>query len=480
MGRTGAPRPTRSRILEHQSSRGKEAVKAYEASGEMRALPWQEGLLDAIMAEGGDGLWTHMKFGYSLPRRNGKNEVVVMRELWGLENGESILHTAHKTTTSSTAWKKLVNALSKAGYVELGRKKKGEVIPEKAYRTTKQFGLETVSIPGKGSASFRTRTDSGGLGEGYDLLVVDEAQEYTKEQESALTYVVSASPNPQTLMLGTPPTMTSAGTVFRDYRDRCLSDGMEDCGWAEWGVEESPKDLTDRELWYGANPSLGYHLTERVVRSELQGDRLDFVIQRLGFWHRYSLRSAVSAAEWEAMRCGELPELSGRLSIGIKFGGDGENVSMAIACRTWDGRIFVEAIDCRSVKSGTDWILTFLREADYDAVTADGKSGVTALAAAMRDVRLKKPKMPTASEYISANALFEKAVSEGQLCHMGQPSLTQVVTNCEKRAIGSGGGFGYRSLKKEADISLMDAVILAAWNCSEKTAPKRSRQKIDY
>lgn len=53
-------------------------------------------------------------------------------------------------------------------------------------------------------------------------LVIDEAQEYTKAQQTALNYVVSSSKNPQTLMCGTPPTAVSAGDVFRDFRDKTL------------------------------------------------------------------------------------------------------------------------------------------------------------------------------------------------------------------------------------------------------------------
>ena len=38
-------------------------------------------------------------------------------------------------------------------------------------------------------------TDSrGGLGETYDLLIIDEAQEYTADQEGAIKHVITASP----------------------------------------------------------------------------------------------------------------------------------------------------------------------------------------------------------------------------------------------------------------------------------------------
>lgn len=473
----GRQTPTQSVILPYTKSKGVRATRLYAAS-KRKALKWQRLLTTDIMAVGQDGLWVHMKFGCSIPRRNGKNEVIVMRELAGLNDGERILHTAHKTTTSHAAWERLVEVLNNAGYVELGRKKKDEIPPKKSYRSTKQYGLESITLIGGGTINFRTRTDNGGLGEGYDLLVIDEAQEYTQEQESTLIYTVSASPNPQTILCGTPPTMVSAGTVFTDLRDQCLSGETEDTGWAEWGVTEEPKDITDTRLWYETNPSLGHHLTERVIRSEIRGDKLDFIIQRLGYWFKYSLKSAISKGEWDLMKCDKFPRLSGKLYVGIKYSKDNTSVSMAIAVRTWDGKIFVEAIDCRPISSGNAWILAFLQAADVKAVVVDGKNGQDELVDEMKDVGLKKPILPTVGEIITANALFTKAIADQQLCHMDQPALTQSVTNCEKRTIGTQGGFGYRSLKDGIDITLLDSVILASWKCSKDKDKKK--QQISY
>ena len=133
-----------------------------------------------------NGLWVHQKFGYSVPRRNGKNEVVAMRELYGIvKRGEHILHTAHRTTTTHSAWERLLNLLAKAN------------IPvASSYRA---FGKEHIELENGGKVEFRTRTSKGGLGEGFDLLVIDEAQEYQDDQESALKYVVTDSQNPQTV-----------------------------------------------------------------------------------------------------------------------------------------------------------------------------------------------------------------------------------------------------------------------------------------
>ncbi len=477
--RQGAQRPTQSLVLPYSETKGMEAVDLYNQSGRT-AIEWQELLLCDIMAVDEDGLWIHQKFGYSVPRRNGKNEVVVMRELYGLENGLKGCHTAHRTTTSHSAWERLVKVLSDMGYTELGRKTKGEKPPEKSYRTTKAYGLESIEIPGKGSVVFRTRTANGGLGEGFDYLVIDEAQEYTDDQEAALIYTVSDSPNPQTIFCGTPPTTTSAGTVFTKLRRDVLAGDTCDTGWAEWSVESKPKDISDVELWYQTNPSMGFHLNERKIRSEIRsGDTLDFEIQRLGYWYQYSLKSAISEAEWLALKAESMPEIKGKLFAGIKYGRDGTNVSLSIAVKTKDNRIFTEAIDCRPIRAGNQWLLAFLGKADLAAVVIDGQNGQELLKKEMQEAGIKKkPILPTVREVIAANAMFEQAVFGKTLCHMGQPSLTNVVSNCEKRAIGSSGGFGYRSIKDTADITLLDSAALALWACSEYK--DKAPQKITY
>ena len=460
--RIGRQDPTHKFTLPYRKSRYREAVALYNLSGR-KAQKWQTLLLKDVMSVGGKGLWRHVKFGYSLPRRNGKNEVIVMREFWGLVHGENILHTAHRTSTSHAAWERLCRILTLAGYQELGRKKKDEDPPEKSFKTSKKYGLETIQLTGGGVIHFRTRTETGGLGEGFDLLVIDEAQEYTPQQESTLKYMVSDSKNPQTLLCGTPNTMVSAGTVFSDLRDRVLAGNGYESGWAEWGVDREPEDITDKELWYQTNPSLGTILTPRDIQAEIGTDTLDFVIQRFGYWFKYSLKSAITLKEWEALRCETLPELKGPLCVGVKFGKDHPSCSVSVAVRTWDDRILIEAIDCRDVRDGTSWVLDFLTKAQIETVVIDGASGASQLSEEMRQLKLRKPVLPTVPEVIEANAQFEQMIADGKLCHMGQPSLTQIASNCEHRAIGSKGGYGYSALKEADDVGLLDSVIFAAW-----------------
>lgn len=462
MDKTGNQNPTKSVILSTKNSGVDKALELYEKS-KRTAFPWQEKLLRAILSKNDKGLWTHTKCGYAVPRRNGKNEIVTIRELYGLYCGEQINHTAHLVNTSHAAFERLQKVLDDAGI---------------EYKSIKATGRERITLlETGGKIEFRTRTSTGGLGEGFDLLVIDEAQEYTEDQESALKYVVSSSKNPQTILCGTPPTPVSSGTVFVAFRKKVLAGGGDNDLWAEWSVEEE-HDPHDKEYWYQTNPSLGYILTERIIQDEIGPNELDFNIQRLGYWVTYNQKSAITAKEWEALQAHSLPCLVGGLFVGIKYGKDNTNVALSVAVKTLSGHIFVESIDCQSVRNGDYWILDFIKKAQPSVVVVDGASKQEILEAEMGRAGLGKPVKPTVKEIIIANSLWAQGIYSESICHMGQGSLTQVVTNCDKRPIGSSGGFGYKSQMDDMEIALMDSCLLAHWACKE--AKPKTTQKISY
>lgn len=95
----GNQKPTKSVILSTAKSDYKRVVDRYEKSNR-KSRPWQTNLLKPIMAKNRKGLWVHTKVGYAVPRRNGKNEVIVQIEIDGLEEGISTLHTAHRVSTT--------------------------------------------------------------------------------------------------------------------------------------------------------------------------------------------------------------------------------------------------------------------------------------------------------------------------------------------------------------------------------------------
>ena len=125
-------------------------------------------------------------------------------------------------------------------------------------------------------------------------------------------------------------------------------------------------------------------------------------------------------------------------------------------------------------------MLDYFKNPKVQKIVIDGASGQQMLADQIKEAGLKiKPILPAVREVVLANAMFEQDFFAKKITHSGQESLAQVISNCEKRPIGSNGGFGYRSLVESYDISIMDSVILAYWLCATQKESQH-KQNISY
>ena len=465
--RIGRQTPTTSLVLPYKKTKGKEAVEIYNKTGRT-AREWQELLIYDIMAYDDEGLWVHSTYGYAVPRRNGKTEDVIMRILWGLKNGEKIIYTSHLISTSHSVWETVTYLLDSMDIKYASVKAKGQENIRLLDENDKPYKLDHM-------INFRTRSNNGGLGEGYDLLIIDEAQEYTIDQESALKYTISASSNPQIIMLGTPPTAISHGTVFQKIREKVLSGFSKNTGWAEWSVD-TMQDPKNREAWYETNPSLGQGLTERVIENENTTDDVDFNIQRLGHWLSYSQKSLFTENEWDSLKISKIPNFKNKLFADTVTPSDFDKNKYTKT----DDKIFIESIDCQSQRNGNLWIINFLKNADIEKIAVDGAGAQDVLKKDLKEYGIKiKIVLPKVKDVIVANNMFEQSITSlKNICHNGQESLRQVVTNCIKRAIGTNGGFGYKALIEEHEIALMDSAVLAHWLCA--SAKEKKKQRVNY
>ncbi|MBT0883714.1 hypothetical protein, partial [Campylobacter sp. 2018MI13] len=114
-------------------------------------------------------------------------------------------------------------------------------------------------------------------------------------------------------------------------------------------------------------------------------------------------------------------------------------------------------------RNGNQWIVNFLKTADVEQIVIDGASRQTILADELKDYPVKNVVLPTVKEIIMANSMWEQAIYQKTLCHAGQASLRKVATNCDKRNIGSSGGFGYQSQIVDIGISLIGGALCAHW-----------------
>ena len=74
--------------------------------------------------------------------------------------------------------------------------------------------------------------------------------------------------------------------------------------------------------------------------------------------------------------------------------------------------------------------------------------------------------------------MFEQGIYGDIIRHSGQPSLVQIVGNCDHRAIGTDGGYGYKAQIDGMDVTLMESVAIAYWLCM--TTKEKKKQSFSY
>lgn len=417
--------------------------------------PWQKRILDAWLAETDRGKWACTRAGLAVPRQNGKNAALEIRELYGMVAlGERFLHTAHEVKTARKAFLRL------ASFFENERQ-----WPELAALATtirKTNGQEAIILSNGGSVEFVARSRGSGRGYTVDILVLDEAQELTDEQLEALRPTISSAPlkNPQTIQTGTPPPPGTAAEVFERSRSAALA-GAKRTAWHEWSIDETLEevDLDDRALWLATNPSLGIRLSMDVIddeRSDMSDD--GFARERLGSWKRTGMVSAIDPFRW-ARAAAPDSTASDPVAFGIDVTPDRDRSSIGMAARRPDGRMHVEIIENAT---GTAWVSSRMRELVGKwkpcAIVVDAGGPANSLIEPLKEDGFKIVEMSTRQITAACGGFFDD-LTEAQLVHLGQPELDAAVTAARKRQVGDGAWLWSR--KDLTDISPLVAVTLA-------------------
>lgn len=472
MARLGSQEPTFAAVGGYASSDGPRAVSLFRGYG-VAFYPCQEYELELFLARDACGRVSAKTIAISKPRQNGKSFGARHYAIWmAAVEGKKALYTAHHGKTMRKMFKAV------ADFVEGTPDFRAALKPgrEGIYRAA---GSEGVYFANGGMIEFATRTNSGGRGETYDVIVIDEAQELTDEQLEALkpTTLASDSGDPQMIYLGTPPNAKCPGTVFRNLHDKAHAGDSSVAWWLEWAATELG-DPMDAELWYACNPALGYRIEEDVMADAAATTSADgFFRENLGWWsRRASLDAAIDADDWAACAT-DAPPADGLVSYGVKFSADGKVGALAACVRPEEGVPHVEVVSIRSTARGVKWFADFIapRMASAAQVTFDGKSKADVLERKLIAARVPKRAMRKASpgDVVAACSMLEDAVSEGQMTHFAQPALDDSATKCAKRSIGKGGGWGFEGANG-ADPTAVEAAALAYWTAmTTKRNPKR-------
>jgi len=415
-----------------------------------------------------EGNWTTTRAGLAVPRQNGKNAIIEIRELYGMiALGERILHTAHEVKTARKAFKRILS------FFENTRK-----YPELAklvLEIRKANGQEAIILKNGGSVEFAARSKSSGRGFSVDVLIMDEAQEFSDDAYEALLPTISASANPQQILTGTPPGPTQNGEVFARFRESAL-DGTCPIGtsWIEWSCTGRSVNLNDRANWAATNPALGIRLSWDFTEGERASFSDEgFARERLGMWDGVASHEVIDMGLWADLLDPESRK-GRKLAFALDVAPDRSMASIAVASMREDGLWHIEIIDRR--KGAPTWVVDRLAELNTKwkplgiAMDAAGPAG-----SLLSDLTAKgiTPTVVNAREVGQACGAFYDAAMEGRLRHRGQDELTTALAGAKQRVLGD--AWAWHRKDSATDITPLVAVTLAMSEyVRQENAPKRS------
>lgn len=460
----GSQEPSVRVALDYQQTDGLDGSAILEAGG-MVLDPWQQMAICDWMALTPWGKWMHRTCGGSVARQNGKSGLVEGRAETGMiMYNEQVLYTAHLQKTSTETFEEM------AAFFDTPALRK----QVKDIKTA--LGREQIILKSGARIKFLARTRNGGRGQHGDLLIFDEAQELDENQQASFLPAISASANPQTIYVGTPPDPEAAGTVFRGIRDNAKSGKSTSTTWFEFSVPEIG-DVRDRQRWAETNPALGRRILESTIEGEC--DQMDpdmFARERLGWWspvRSEKVEYVIDVDSWDACRSDE-PKPEGKTAYGVKFSADGSAVCLCGAVVPPDGPARVSLIEKQPTGIGLQWLADWLcaRYNKASCVVIDGRNGVDVLADKIAPTWRMKGSVirPGIKEMLAAVSTLTDCVNEQTVTwYSGQPELRDSAVTSTKRKIGGGYGFG-------GDNSLpIEAAALALYGA--KTS-KRDPSKV--
>lgn len=464
MPEMGCQEPSERVAPKYTRTDGMAAAKIMRAGG-LILDPWQASILDDWMAFTPGNKWICKTCGGSVPRQNGKTGLIEARAEAGMIlYNEQVIYTAHLQKTATETFEEMAvffDADNLRKYV-------------KDIKTA--LGREQIILKSGARVKFLARTRNGGRGQHGDLLIFDEAQELDADAQASFLPAISASLNPQTVYVGTPPDPNLDGSVFRNLRQKALEKKTKSTAWFEFSVKEIG-DVTDQERWFETNPALCRRILVSTIEGECeQMDPDTFARERLGWWtpirEEAKLDTAIPEEIWDACASDELkPE--GKTAYGIKFSADGSEVCLCGAVIPQDGLARISLIDRKPTGYGLQWLAEWLNERYKKAscVVIDGKNGVDVLCDKISDTWRYKGSVirPSAKDVIAAVGLLMNDLAEQQLTwYRGQDDLRNSAVTSVKRHFSGGWGFGGE------DSTPIEACALALWGAkTSKRDPSR-------
>lgn len=391
------------------------------------------------------------------------SEIIVARALAGvlLFDEQTIIVSAHQQDTAREVFSRILDLIE--GYPALERRVESVM---------KAVNREYIRFKSGQTIRFKARSSGGGRGFSCDCLLLDEAQILGAAAWSAILPTMSARPNPQAWLLGTPPTENDDGAVFERLRKIGLDGKEQRIAYLEWSA--GPDDsIEDPQTWARANPAYGTRITFEAIATELASMSPEqFRLERLGIWPDGGAHvPVVKPAQWAELVDGG-PESSVRPAALAVDMSHAREISVGAAWRLGNDSTYLE-----EVWAGADPLLAV----EWVAASAgrripvliDAASPASSLVPELK-ARKCKVRVTNAGDMAKACGLFEDAVKTGTLTHADQVSVSEALAGAKKRPIRDAGGWGWDRRDPSVVIHPLVAVSLALLGAVESGRRSRS------
>lgn len=415
---------------------------------------WQENVLQAAMGERSDGRWAARTVGVSTPRQNGKSQLIVARALAGilLLDEELIICSAHQQDTAREVFTRLVDILEDNPSLNARVDSYG-----------KALNREYIRFKSGQVIRFKARSAGGGRGFSADCLLLDEAQILSPAAWAAILPTMSARPNPQVWLLGTPPTALDDGEVFGRIRAAGLEGKDTRLAYLEWSADLGD-DPDDPVTHAKANPAYPVRIGPEAIEAERASmSDEQFGMERLGMWAPPGSARVIPAAMWDAAG-DEFSVAVDRFSLGVEVAPDMARASVCLAGLRSDGAWHVELDECRD---GAAWVVPYVKallEANPQirGVGVDAGSPAKALLPEFVTAGVHVIS-PTVQDLGGACAQLLAGVVGGNVRHIRQGQLNAAVSVAGKRKLGDTGLWVWHRSSAAVDITPVQSVTLALW-----------------
>lgn len=478
----GRQTPTFEAVGSYAYSNGDMVADMFEEESGANFFESQRYELVLMLARNNDGSPAAQTFAISKPRQNGKSYAARFYAAYAADfEHRSVLFSAHHGTTVRKMFMALLELYDNPDRFPQFAENVKLISRSRGYEGIyfKDWVDNDGSYHPGGCIEFSTRTNSGARGGTYQVIIIDEAQELTDEQQEGMLPVVSAAADvseanklPQIIMIGTPTPPTANGTVFRRMHKKAHTEPSRETWWIEWAyvaenIEEAEiSENNVLELARETNPAMGKRIAEKTVLNEfVQMSKDGFARERLGWWSKDGGDAdyAIKKEKWEACASEEMkPE--GKTAYGVKFSPDGAEVSLCGAVCPITGPARISLIEHRDNSHGIQWLADWLnqRQSQAACVVIDGKNGADLLIEKIAPVwKIKNSIVKvSAKDAIAAASQIVNDINEKTVTwYKYQEILNESAITSVKRPISGGWGFGGEN------STPIEAAALALWGC---------------